>query len=153
MLYIYTGVHIYLYILLFCITQTKAFLTEFEKAGLGAAKQGLAAAKQAWADRPGRSKAVPGRSKTGLSGSRFCENSAKQGLGAARPGILMKEPQKRSGQKCVWTASACADRPFLRSYGYCRKSAGNYIRSGGKMCCVCWMCWVVRECVNQSKNV
>ena len=37
---IYTHIHI-------LITQSKAFLTEFDKACLGAAKQGLAAAKQA----------------------------------------------------------------------------------------------------------
>ena len=145
--YIYLYINIYIYIF---ITQSKAFLTEFDKAGLGAAKQGLAAANQAWADRPGHSKAVPGRSKTGWRGSPFRQNAAKQslranqGLGAARPGILMKETEKWGGQKCVRTTSACADRLPCGVMDFVGNQPGITSDRGGK-CVVCVeVCWVVR---------
>ena len=112
--------------------------------------------------RLGRSKAGPGSSKPSLSGSAWAQQSSAwpqqnrleriaflSEFGKAEPEHSKAGPGRRKARhlderapKMEW-AKVCLDRigvcgsPFLRSYGYCRKSAGNYIRSGGKMCCVC----------------
>ena len=111
--------------------------------------------------RLGRSKAGPGSSKPSLSGSAWAQQSSSWPQqnrleGIAFPSEFGKaKPESKSGPgrskarhfderdpKMGW-AKECSDHigvcgsPFLRSHGYCRKSAGNYIRSGGKMCCVC----------------